>query len=286
MLISTWKMQGICIKYLKSLSNVQKCWCSTKKETTRKMPIELTRETNITTKVELSKLITKKDLEWRTPWHQKEGKYYDVLRTFYSEENNVNIMKWLNMPKNISPSAIMEWWAGRKVEKDIFLQQYIPERNQILGNELAASHFIVHRGGSVKFFAEDRWIKANQYNQYELPKFYESDKILQAIDCSDVNLYYEGLVNFRGLKKLEWFSINGCDEMDDWALDRISNLLSETVLYLDIRNCPKITYRGLGALCKMKNLRILYVDDKTQSYEYEMVCLMLEELYPNLDIRE
>lgn len=262
--------------------------CSTKKDApSTQMPKELTRETDITSKVELSKLVTKKDLEWRTPWHQREGQNYSMLRTFYSEDNHINVIKLLQTPINLSPSAIKKWWAKKKEEEAIALQQYLPERNQILGNELAAAHFIVFKGGAVKFFNDNKWIKQHAITKdYNLPKFYEADKILQGIDCTDMNLYYEGLANLKDLKQVEWFSINGCDNLDDWAMDRISHIFSESLLYLDIRNCSEISHRGLGALCKMKKLKILYVDDITVSSEFEMVCLMLQDLNPSLDIRE
>lgn len=268
---------------------LQSCYCSTTvKEDSKKskMPPELTKKTDVTSKAELSKLVTKENLQWRTPWHQKEGQYYSTLRTFYSEENNVNIIKFLQTPIDLSPMAIKKWWARKKQTRTIALQQYLPERNQALGNELAAAHFIVHRAGSVKFYGDNKWIKANEYNEYNLPAHYETDKVLQAIDCTDMELYYEGLANLRDLRQVEWFSINNCEHLDDWALDRIANVFSESLLYLDLRNCPLITAKGIGALYKMKKLKILYVDDVTATEECELTCLLLQELNPSLDIRE
>lgn len=269
--------------------NIKKCCYSTSDNQIKDkpgMPTELTQKTDITSKKDLPKLPTKEELQWRTPWHQKEGHYYSTLRTFYSEDNNVDVLKYLQMPINLTPSAIKKWWARRQEEKEVLLQQYLPDRNQMLGNELAAAHFIVYRGGAVKFFGDDKWIKADENQEYALPKHYDNTKVLQAIDCSDVNLYYEGLVNFRDLKQMEWFSINGCKKLDDWAMDRISCIFSDTLLYLDVRNCPNITYRGLGSLYKMKKLKILYVDNIQMSNEFEMTCLLLQDINPELDIRE
>lgn len=269
--------------------NFQKCGCSSTTDPPKekpKMSTELTKKTDVTSAEILRKLPTKEELQWRTPWHQKEGEYYSALRTFYSEENNVDVMKYLQMPINLRPSAVKKWWSKRNEEKEIFMQQYLPERNQMLGNELAAAHFIVHRGGAVKFFGENKWIKANQFQQYSLPKHYDKDMVLQAIDCSDLSLYYEGLMNFRDLQQLEWFSINGCEKLDDWAMDRISCIFAHSLLYLDVRNCPSITHRGLGALYKMRNLKILCIDNKLASNEIEMTCIMLQDVNPHLDIRD
>lgn len=250
----------------------------------RRMPPELTKQTDMT-KERLAELTNADDLKWRTPWHQKEGQHYTMLRTFYSEHNNTSVMKFLQSPINFRPSAIKAWLAQRRRNTAIALQQYIPERNQTLGNELAAAHFIVYRGGSVKFFGQDFWIKADQFGNYNLPDRFESNWFIQAIDCSNVELFYEGLVNMRDLERVEWFSVNGCENMDDWCMDRIANIFARTLLYLDIRDCRKITYRGLGALVKMNKLKILYLDDILYSKEYEMTCLMLQQLMPQLDIR-
>lgn len=265
------------------------CMCTLKETESqtiaKEMPKDLTKETDISSKVELTKMVTNKDLQWRTPWHEKEGQHYSFLRTFYSEDSNTRIIKIFQTPINLSPSAIKKWWANKQEFKNIWMQQYIPERNQMLGNELAAAHFIVHRGGAVKFFADDKWIKADQFNQYSLPKHYEEDKILQGIDCSGMDLYYEGLVNLRDLHQVEWLSFNGCKHMDDWCMDRISNIFSKALLYLDIRNCPNITDRGLGALYKIKTLKILYVDEMVSANAFELTCLMLQDVNPDLDIR-
>uniref|UniRef100_A0A6P7GW71 ATP synthase subunit s-like protein n=1 Tax=Diabrotica virgifera virgifera TaxID=50390 RepID=A0A6P7GW71_DIAVI len=229
--------------------------------------------------------VTPADMKWRTPWHQKEGQYYSVLRNFYKEDTNTSLLQKIQAPIDLSPGAIKKWWAKKKEHESKVLQSYIPERHQILGNELAAAHFIVHRGGSVKFFNEDKWIKADDDNNYSLPRHYEEEKILQAIDCTDMDLYYEGLVNIRDLAKVEWLSFNGCPHIDDWCLDRISNIFSHSLIYLDLRNCPKITSKGLAALYKLEQLKILYLDDFLRSTQYELTCLLLQEVNPDLDVR-
>lgn len=150
---------------------------------------------------------------------------------------------------------------------------------------MAAAHFLVHRGGAIKFHNEDKWIKFEKYKYNSLPIHYDSTKVLQAIDCSEMNIYYEGLVNLRGLKNVEWLSFNGCEHIDDWCLDRISNIFSHSLIYLDLRDCPNITERGIGALYKMKKLKLLYLDDLLKDTRFEMTCLLLQEVNPSLDIR-
>lgn len=223
--------------------------------------------------------------KYRTEWHEKEGEYFNLLRSFYSSESNAPLLKLLHTPINLTPSAIKAWWAKKKQEKTIIMQTYLPERSQRLGSELAAAHFIVFRGGAVKFFGEDRWIKADDFGNYSLPEFYDGNKFLEAIDCSKMEIYYEGLSNLRDLSRLQWLSFQDCETIDDWCLDRISYLFRDTIVYLDLRECPNYTYRGLGALYKMNKLKILYVDDIQLSRSFEMTCLMLQDINPSLDIR-
>lgn len=132
---------------------------------------------------------------------------------------------------------------------------------------------------------DDFWIKADDSQKYSIPKIYDSDKILQAIDCNNMNLRYEGLVNLKGLQNVEWLSFNNCEHIDDWGMDRISNEFSDSLVYLDIRDCPNISERGLGALYKMNKLKILYVNTFLPTKVFEITCLLLQELNPNLDIR-
>lgn len=251
----------------------------------KNLKVQTTDKSEEIAKVVKAVLPTKEDMQWRTPWHQKDGQYYNHLRAFYSAESNRGLLQMLQAPIDFSPSAIKAWWQRKKKEKDIIMQGYIPERNQTLGNELAAAHFTVYRGGAVKFVGENRWIKQNVLGEYTLPGHYDGSKVLEAIDCENMTLYYEGLVNYRNLKQVEWLSLKGCENIDDWCLDRISWTFRDTLVYLDLRECQNYTHRGLGALYKMNCLKILYVDDITLNDSFELTCLMLQELNPDLDIR-
>lgn len=230
--------------------------------------------------------VTKDSLQWRTERGSTKDEWYSKFKVFGSDENSVDIIKFLQTRINLSPSAIKEWWVDKQLEKEKIMQSYIPERNKILGNDLAAAHFVVHRKGAVKFHGENEWVKQDENEEYTLPKLFVPDKIIEAIDCKDMNLHYEGLDNLRGLRKINWLSINNCQYMDDWCMDRISSIFHDTLTYLDIRKCPNITDRGISALYRVKNLKTLYVDNITASVSIELTCLMLQELLPELQIKE
>lgn len=173
---------------------------------------------------------------------------------------------------------------------EIFQQRFIPERHQQLGNDIAAAHFIVYRGGGVKFYGTNQWIRCNNKNldDYDsnLPKGFAPNLYLEAIDLSNmnVNLHYEGLNNLKMLSRLRWVSFKNCKNFDDWFLDKITGEFYKTLEYLDISDCPKVSHRGLSALCKLDKLSVLVVNNIADSHEFRLSCLMLEDVFPDLKI--
>ncbi|XP_044766584.1 distal membrane-arm assembly complex protein 2 [Coccinella septempunctata] len=229
--------------------------------------------------------VSKDDLNWRWSVNDENKEYFKSLRLFYTDSNNVEIVKALQTPLDLSFSGIKNWLTRKNKQREISEQTYNPERNEVLGNELAAAHFVVFRGGAVKFHGDDKWIKADEYKNYNLPEYYVRNKYIEAIDCSDTDIYYEGLQNFRDVKHLKWLSLNDCQDIDDWCIDTICAAHYKTLVYLDLRNCRNITERGLTALWKMKKLKLLFLDDVIRSTEFEMTVLLLQEQLPQLEIR-
>ena len=96
----------------------------------------------------------KKDItkvQWRTPAHEQPDVWYSKLKLFASEKDtNADFISILQQPIDISPKGLRNWWTKKNIRLEKSLQSYIPERNIILGNDLAAAHFVVHRGGQIK----------------------------------------------------------------------------------------------------------------------------------------
>lgn len=91
-------------------------------------------------------------LQWRVSPSEKKGEWYSKFKLFAPEENTAtNIVTALQQPVDLSLKGIKNFFAKKKVKQERFMQQFIPERQQTLGNDLAAAHFIVHRGGTVKY---------------------------------------------------------------------------------------------------------------------------------------
>lgn len=69
-----------------------------------------------------------------------------------------------------------------------------------LGPDLAAAHFLVHRGAAIKFIGDNIWIKRNKFGQYDLPGRKVPGLYLEAIDASDTELMFEGILPFFKFK--------------------------------------------------------------------------------------
>ncbi|KAL1516514.1 hypothetical protein ABEB36_000422 [Hypothenemus hampei] len=146
--------------------------------------------------------------EWRSPVHKEDASQNRMLNMFNSDQNSIKFLKWLQQPIDLRPATIKKWWLRISDEAEEEMQRYNPNRHQALGPELACAHFIVYRGGAIKFHNNDKWIKAVD-KEYTLPLKYSTGLFLQSIDCTGMNLRYEGLSNLRGLQNVQWLSLNG-----------------------------------------------------------------------------
>lgn len=176
---------------------------------------------------------------------------------------------------------LKHWYEYQKAQMKKKDQEFIPERHDILGANLASAHFIVRRGGRVKFKNSNFWVELNKDDTLNLPQKFDPYYILEMIDVNGFDLYNEGLSNFCGLTKLKWLSLKNCKNIDDWGLDKISAEFPQLV-HLDISGCEKITERGLESLYRMWNLKTLIVTNHKKSTAFELTCMLLEDCMPGL----
>lgn len=139
----------------KTFRNQQSCFLASKNVDTEVEKKQQTDPVNtVTSQSKYSMELPKSNFKWRTPWHEQHGVYFSYMRIFYSEESKVDSIRSISAPIDLSVEGIRNWFQRKKVEHEVQDQQYIRRRNEVLGNELAAAHFIVHRGGAVKFYGE------------------------------------------------------------------------------------------------------------------------------------
>lgn len=95
--------------------------------------------------------IAKEKLKWRTPYHENKKEWYTKFKVFAPDKNeDVDMIAYLQQPIDLTLKGRRERKERKRVSDEKFMQQFVPDRHQILGNDLAAAHFLVHRGGSVK----------------------------------------------------------------------------------------------------------------------------------------
>ena len=65
------------------------------------------------------------------------------------------------------------------------------KRLKSLGGELAAAHFVVGKGGAVKFVGSDRWFEKEKSGTYYLPNTKQTNMFVEAVDASNTKMLYE-----------------------------------------------------------------------------------------------
>lgn len=80
---------------------------------------------------------------------------------------------------------------------DIFYLDYrfVKERHDFLGGDLSAAHFMVARGGAVKFVGFTRWITLVN-NTVPLPSAPNDKMKLEGVDATGTNFMHRSLDNF------------------------------------------------------------------------------------------
>lgn len=231
---------------------------------------------------------SKKTLEWRVKPFERKGAWYSKFKLLMQDDNEAtteSLAVRLQKPIDLRPKAIKKWWNLNNQKQERFLQQFIPERHEILGNDLAAAHFLLYRGGKVRFFQQKEWISGEEGKEIDLPNKFVPNMVLEAIDCEGMDIYYEGLENLRRLKYLRFISFKNVKNFDDWCLDRLAGSEFESLEILNLAG-TEISYRGLGALYKIPSLKKLILSDPDRDIQWKLSVAMLQDLFPKLEIIE
>jgi len=160
-------------------------------------------------------------------------------------------------------------------------QRFVPERFLFLGADLAAAHFLVRRDAAVKFVGDDTWYS---HKGKDLPRRRIETLRLEAIDASGTELIFEGFDNLYDLNHLRLLRLSDCEYVDDWTLSRLGSVFGQTLEYLDISNCKKVTGKGLMGLRSMTGLKELRLNGLIDQKGLCKSALLLESVLPNLQI--
>uniref|UniRef100_A0AC35FR24 Distal membrane arm assembly complex 2-like protein n=1 Tax=Panagrolaimus sp. PS1159 TaxID=55785 RepID=A0AC35FR24_9BILA len=153
-----------------------------------------------------------------------------------------------------------------------------------LGADLAAAHFLVHRGAKVKFIGDDTWFKQDKKKRYKLPGVRVPGMYIEAIDASGTELLFEGFDNLYDLKHVRMLRLAGCKYIDDWTLGRIGSIFGDSLQMLDLSGCHRISAKGLRGLHSLKKLTYLRLEGLDHVENLAKSVLLLEETIPGLTV--
>ncbi|XP_014236691.1 distal membrane-arm assembly complex protein 2 isoform X2 [Trichogramma pretiosum] len=194
------------------------------------------------------------------------------------------LIKFFQLDATFTPGGFSDLVKAKNIEREKELQKFEIARHHALGTDLAMAYFLIYRGGKVKFKGHDEWFSLDEKTKsVDIPNKFDANYVAIEFDASDVVLYYEGLENFQNLPRIRRAIFARSPEFDDWFMDRISNLFPN-LEYLDVSDCPKLTERGLESLYRISTLKHLIITNNNESAAFELTCMMLEDILPELKI--
>lgn len=126
-------------------------------------------------------------------------------------------------------------------------------------------------------------MKKNKHDEYDLPRLYDPEYLVDAIKCDGMELVYEGFENIRRLQHLKYFSLRDVKTFDDWCMDRLCGNQFNNLEILDVTG-TSITANALFAVPKIRSLKAIVLETTNRSIEFQLTCALLEEAMPQLKI--
>ena len=167
-------------------------------------------------------------------------------------------------------------------------QPFVRERLIVLGPDLAAAHFLCHRNCRVKFVGRNEWTELDN-KTFRMPNYvpqeYEPGWYIEKIDAANSILIYEGLQSLRNLMYLKSLDLSYSPLIDVWCMDRITGEFQDSLEYLDVSGCRALNWNGLECLWRLRKLKVLVLHDMEHVKDLDLICLMLLDVFPDLQIR-
>ncbi len=201
--------------------------------------------------------------------------------------NRPSVYQWLRKPRLAStdPAYFKDQQLASRYQALVRAQIFLRERVQALGPDLAAAQFLLFRNCRVRFKGHDHWTELDEKRTARLPSVYQPGWYVEAVDAAESELVYEGFQNLRNLVFLKYLDLSYSPHIDSWCLDRITGEYKDSLEYLDLSGCPGVDWSGLECLWRLKRLKTLVLYDMEHVKDIQLLCIMLLEVFPNLDIR-
>ncbi|XP_064600360.1 distal membrane-arm assembly complex protein 2-like [Liolophura sinensis] len=192
---------------------------------------------------------------------------------------SVDVLASIQQDIDLSPKALHRWIINQKWNELKTEHRYDEEKVKAMGCDIAAAHFVVKHGGAVKFLGRDRWHWKTEERKSYLPQRFVEGLTVEAIDASNTTMMYSSFDNLANLPSLVYLKLSDCQYIDDWCLSRF-HMFADTLHFLDISGCPRVTERGLATLHHLENLKGLKISNMTGVDNKELVMILMEEMLP------
>ena len=73
--------------------------------------------------------------------------------------------------------------------------------------------------------------------------------------------------------------------IDVWCMDRITGEFQDSLEYLDVSGCRALNWNGLECVWRLRKLKVLVLHDMEHIKDLDLICLMLLDIFPDLQIR-
>jgi len=198
--------------------------------------------------------------------------------------SNVQLFRSIILNNSDYLQKRVDEWC-REYEKED--QSLLPARMKALGPELAAGHFLVHRGGAVRMLGSEEWVTKDEDGDIDLPGIYDPQYKVAEIDLSNFkNFAIEGFQNTAHLQHLENIILRGNDRVSNWYIDTICCQHAGSLRRIDMSYCKLLTVEAVTALGRLPLLEEATLEGLSISaLELQLACLQLLEERPHLIIR-
>ncbi|XP_078452420.1 distal membrane-arm assembly complex protein 2 isoform X1 [Lampetra fluviatilis] len=150
------------------------------------------------------------------------------------------------------------------------------------GKNVAAAHFILSRGGGVRFAGQEEWYRAKK-GKFSWDFLKHVDVNLEEVDASGLPINYDGFDNLEQMEQLKALYLRNCPNVDDWCLNRL-HMFRESLEELHLTGCPLITDRGLASLHNLTNLKYLELSHLPLVSHKGLVKILVDEMLPNTTV--
>lgn len=194
----------------------------------------------------------------------------------------VNLNKMLNVVEADFDKESLKQFMQRKIDvNDIAEQRVDAKTKEKIGKDLAAAYVVVKSGGRIQFAGMDRWIE-KKGSHIPLPNHNIPNLKLQVADLTGSSIRYEGLAFLEGTS-IKMLILRDCQYIDDFCLSRLYKI-SNSLEFLDISGCTLVTDNGLAALCKLRNLKGLRINDLPNAGNKALIAAYLLDENPELNV--